>query len=386
MICPFCSSSVPDGSTSCPSCDGDLAHEGAESVAEFIFCEGCGARLASQDRVCPKCGRPAPGILSQRASAPDLAAGKTASFPRLTSEMIAEAIPAPVPGAFPLDGEVDPYATGVLDGADLAAAGVDRAGGSRGAGRKAVAHGDAAPATEPPSPDAYARRSRGKFIALALVVCAVLGGAFFVAVDPLGVMPGVYQSFEQSARDMFPSRQVPDEEEPGDAEQDDASNTQEAPSVSDSTLSDAEAFQQLSSIYGKIVSFQDGIGAVVETYNGQYLAKDVAQRTEASKGAYELRDNLQALIDELDGLKLADDSAYLEDVDHLRQLATWTFNRVDVLCRSWDISLALPEGERPANHQDEILAPLREVEKVNGKAVDVISYEEHVQAWKPQEK
>lgn len=142
----------------------------------------------------------------------------------------------------------------------------------------------------------------------------------------------------------------------------------------------------MSSIYAQIVSFQDEIGPVVDTYNGQYLVKDYAQRTDAAQGAYELRKNIQAVLDELDGLTLASDTAYAEDVDHLRQLATWTFNRVDVLCRSWDISLGLPEGERPVDHQDEILAPLREVEKVNGRAVDVISYEENVGAWKPQEK
>lgn len=99
-----------------------------------------------------------------------------------------------------------------------------------------------------------------------------------------------------------------------------------------------------------------------------------------------MRDSIQAIFDELDGLELADDTAYSEDVDHLKQLATWTYNRVDVLCRSWDINLALPDGERPADHQDEILAPLREVEKVNGKAVDVVQFEENVNAWKPVEK
>lgn len=61
------------------------------------------------------------------------------------------------------------------------------------------------------------------------------------------------------------------------------------------------------------------------------------------------------------------------------------YNRVDVLCKSWDVSLAVPQGERPADHQDEILAPLREVSMVNGRAVDVIEYEKNVAAWKPVE-
>lgn len=142
----------------------------------------------------------------------------------------------------------------------------------------------------------------------------------------------------------------------------------------------------MSVAYGKIVSLQEEIGPVVETYNGQYLAKDRSQRESASRSSYELRDAIKGVIEELDGLDLASGSAYVEDVEHLKQLATWTLNRVDVLCRSWDINLGLPEGERPVDHQDEILAPLREVEKVNGKAVDVVNYEENVAAWQPVEK
>ena len=151
-------------------------------------------------------------------------------------------------------------------------------------------------------------------------------------------------------------------------------------------LSEAQAFQRLSAIYGDIIALQDDIGPVVDTYNGQYLVKDRDQRANAARGAYDLRDSLTGLIDEIDGLELAEGSAYAEDVEHLRKLATWTFNRVDVLCRSWDINLDLPEGEIPVNHQDEILAPLRDVQMVDGKSIDVVEYERNVGAWKPVEK
>ena len=86
----------------CPACGADLSVPASSSVSEFIFCEGCGARLNPQDRTCPKCGRPAPGILSQNSAASDLAAGKTASFPRVTSEMIAEPFQLLRVRAFPM--------------------------------------------------------------------------------------------------------------------------------------------------------------------------------------------------------------------------------------------------------------------------------------------
>ena len=38
---------------------------------------------------------------------------------------------------------------------------------------------------------------------------ALIGGAaVFIIKDPLGVMPGFYQAFQQAASETFPSRQV----------------------------------------------------------------------------------------------------------------------------------------------------------------------------------
>ena len=388
MICPICNATVKDGSNMCPAFGADLSVPASSSVSEFIFCEGCGARLNPQDRTCPKCGRPAPGILSQNSAASDLAAGKTASFPRVTSEMIAEAVPAPTGAGIPdvLAQPFDSEATSVMSLDDIAGAqAASGASAPRAAVRKALPL-DEVEAVE--GDDPYGRPRRGRWIALVAMLVLVAGGAWFVATDPMGVMPGFYESFDRAASDMFPSRQVSQDEdaEAADAQESDEGDEDGQEQVSDSTVSEAEAFQRLSAIYAQIIAFQDEIGPVVDTYNGQYLAKDLATRQTAAQGAYDLRDSIQAILDELDGLELAEDTAYSEDVDHLKQLATWTYNRVDVLCRSWDINLALPDGERPADHQDEILAPLRGVEKVNGKAVDVVQFEENVNAWKPVEK
>ena len=46
------------------------------------------------------------------------------------------------------------------------------------------------------------------------------------------------------------------------------------------------------------------------------------------------RSTIQQTLDELDSLRLAENTAYAEDVEHLKQLATWMYNRVDVLCKS----------------------------------------------------
>ena len=78
-----------------------------------------------ESRTCPKCGRPAPGILSTKSSSSDLAAGKTASFPRLTQSMIESEMPSPlfVPTAAQvLSDSMDPSATNVLRASDIEAA------------------------------------------------------------------------------------------------------------------------------------------------------------------------------------------------------------------------------------------------------------------------
>ena len=88
MICPHCLKTIEDGSSFCPYCNTYVGPGDGPEHTEFVFCEGCGARLSPHDRTCSKCGRPAPGILSEDAAASDLAAGRTAGFPRLTQEQI----------------------------------------------------------------------------------------------------------------------------------------------------------------------------------------------------------------------------------------------------------------------------------------------------------
>ena len=345
----------------------------------IVFCEGCGAQLDPHDRTCPKCGRPAPGILSPQSAASDLAAGKTASFPRLTPDAIADVKAPSAPEI--LTDSFDPEATNVLDAVLLAQA----EDGSRKASRpKRKSSADAG--------DIYHKPRRGRWIAAGLVLCLVAGCAWFVLADPLGMMPGVYERFDKAASDMFPSRQVSEQLSAsaggGSGEGSDEDDVSDA-SITDSTVSEDEAYQRLSALYGRILDFQDELGPVIDDFNGWFKAPDLSTREDASKSAYTMRDNVQKVIDELDGLELADGRAYTEDVDHLRQLAGWMYNRVDVLCRSWDISLQYKsetDDQKPYRHEDEILAPLREIEMQNGKAVDVIQFESHIYEWQPQKK
>ncbi len=194
MICPICNSTAPDESTHCPSCGAVLtgpddvspAHDPhATPSPSSSSARAAAPRLSAEDRTCPKCGRPAPGILSQNSASLDLAAGKTASFPRLTSDMIAGAVPAPgaASDAGPVLSAFDEDATSVIDSDEVRAA-VDaapRSGSSRSGSRRPLPQQgeDASDGADP-----YAKPRRGRWIALAACVALVAGGAWFSGADP----------------------------------------------------------------------------------------------------------------------------------------------------------------------------------------------------------
>lgn len=381
MICPHCLKTIDDDASFCPFCHGYVG-AGSPAGSDFVFCEGCGARLSPQDRVCPKCGRPAPGILSTASASSDLAAGKTASFPRLTKQMIEssarerqadlrhEALTA---SQVAVD-SVDPFATNVLDASDIEEA--MRA-------VKAPVSKKAAPAPVESGADPYHKpEHRGiKRAAIALAAVGIVaGGAYFVYRDPLGLMPELRARVEQSASQMFPSRQRAagsasvDVRAVAQAEADRAKST-------DAVLTEDQAYQRLTAAYKTIVQQHDALGDVIDDYNASYIASDLDERKQAANTAYASRDALDAVISDLQGIKLQDGSAYAQEVQDLVQLAQWVRTRVDVYCSSWDVSLSYTGSDLPSSHESKILAPLRERAEEDAQARD--SYFAHVDAYKP---
>ena len=210
----------------------------------------------------------------------------------------------------------------------------------------------------------------------ALAIGLLGGGAYFVIEDPMGVMPGFYQAFEEAARDMYPSRQLP--QGSSSASSDDQGLTKPV------EMTDARVFQVLSSSYNKIVSAYDSLGTIIDDYEYGFIANDKSVRQDKSASAYAARDALDQVVDEIGQLDLTEDSLYYEDAQHLIQLAGWARTRVDVYCASWDISLSVPEGEKPSSHQSDILAPLRDRTQEDSEARD--SYYANVVQWEPVEK
>lgn len=363
MICPHCLKTIDDADTFCPHCHG---YVGTMTSSEFVFCDGCGARLTAHDRTCPKCGRPAPGILSVESASSDLAAGRTASFPRLTKNAIQAEAPQvePASAAKTLDDSVDPSATNVLNLSDI-----QRASGSS----------KVAPDATGEDPYHPVRRSYGRLIAAVIAVMAVVGAVAFVVYDPLGVMPGFYDSFKSAASEAFPSRQLA--EDGSAAVVDDAVDKQDdAEADGERILTDDEVYIRITAAYDQLAAYDsdEAIGEVIDSFNNYYLEPDHAVREQRSQSAYELRDAVQQTIDDIDTIVCEPDCTYLEDIEHVRQLAEWFMGRVDQICDSWDISLAIPEGESTLAAQDDILQPMREA-----GSSDLENFDAHFYEWDP---
>ena len=383
MICPHCLKTIEDGASFCPYCNAYVGPGDGPEHTEFVFCDGCGARLSPHDRTCPKCGRPAPGILSEDAAASDLAAGRTAGFPRLTQEQIDTEVPrAPASAAAVLSDAADPNETCVLPAfdKDFGIPKVDIP-------TPVSLRDDAQPKKQKPKrkvhPDEDAYHKHKRHIPKPLIVIAVLaavcGGAYwFVTADPMGVMPGFYDQFGQAAKTTFPSRQKGEATDKEPKQEDTSEVVQE-----ETVLTDDQLYTTLDGLYQTIVSYSDDdqIGEVIDSFNNGYLRTPLSTRQELSQSAYALRDQIKKTQDELNNLKVQDDTVYAEDIDHLKQLSQWMYERVDVICQSWDISLSIPDGESLSARQNEILAPIAQ-----GGNSALNQYDANVSAWRPQQR
>ena len=169
----------------------------------------------------------------------------------------------------------------------------------------------------------------------------------------------------------------------GEAAEDDAKQDDAAEVVQEETvLTDDQLYTKLDSLYQTIVSYNnDQIGEVIDSFNSGYLRTPLSTRQELSQSAYALRDQIKKTQDELDNLKYQDDTVYVDDIAHLKQLAEWMYERVDVICQSWDVSLSIPDGESLSAHQSEILAPIAQ-----GGNSALNQYDANVGAWKPQQR
>lgn len=121
------------------------------------------------------------------------------------------------------------------------------------------------------------------------------------------------------------------------------------------TISEQNVYDQLSSYYSRLSDLDQQVRDSATTFNTYYLKDDRSSRQSASDAAESLEDQISDLKDDVEDLDVPIDSQNYSSWKDIITLYDDLENRIDVICDAWEISL---EYSSPANHKDEIVAPL----------------------------
>lgn len=123
----------------------------------------------------------------------------------------------------------------------------------------------------------------------------------------------------------------------------------------EATLSEQNPYRRLSEYYDLLEDLDSQVRACAEAFNGGYLEEDrttrqnladVAERTEDTiEQYYDIVEDLDVPMSSKNYSSWKDIVALYDDLDH----------RIDAICDAWEISL---KYAKPADHKDEIVAPL----------------------------
>lgn len=123
----------------------------------------------------------------------------------------------------------------------------------------------------------------------------------------------------------------------------------------DDAIGEQNIYDQLSSYYSRLSDLDQQIRDCATTFNTYYLKDDRSSRQSASDTAEALEKQIGALKDEVEDLDVPVDSQNYSSWKDIIALYDDLENRIDIICDAWEISL---EYSSPANHKDEIVAPL----------------------------
>lgn len=121
------------------------------------------------------------------------------------------------------------------------------------------------------------------------------------------------------------------------------------------TISEQNVYDQLSSYYSRLSDLDQQVRDCATTFNTYYLKDERSSRQSASDAAESLEYQIDDLKDEVEDLDVPIDSQNYGSWKDIITLYDDLENRIDVICDAWEISL---EYSSPANHKDEIVAPL----------------------------
>ena len=208
-------------------------------------------------------------------------------------------------------------------------------------------------------PDLRERKRKRIFIALCCVIAALVIAACVLAYVRFGGQAGQDASQQQpQTQQQAPAASSEENEKPETKADDDAAKASaeaEALAREQSTPTEEQIFQTLSSEYSALDGYSNRIVSCVDDFNSWYIARDMNKRQASQATAEKVKSDLEAAKAEIENLKVSNSSPYATDAANLIELYDCQIGRITSLTDAWAVSV---QYEVPSEHQDEILAAL----------------------------
>ena len=232
-------------------------------------------------------------------------------------------------------------------------------------------------------PDLKERKRKRIFIALCCVIAVLVIAACVLAYVRFGGQAGQEASQQQSQTQQEVPAASSEENEKSETKADDdaakASAEAEALAREQSTPTEEQIFQTLSSEYSALDGYSNRIVSCVDDFNSWYIARDMNKRQASQATAEKVKSDLEAAKAEIENLKVSNSSPYAADAANLIELYDCQIGRITSLTDAWAISV---QYEVPSEHQDEILAALS-ANYVSGNNPYLERYDELYPSSKP---
>lgn len=124
---------------------------------------------------------------------------------------------------------------------------------------------------------------------------------------------------------------------------------------SQATLSEQNLYRRLSEYYDLLEDLDNQVRACAQAFNGSYLEEDRTARQNLADVAERTEDTIEQYYDIVEDLDVPMSSKNYSSWKDIVALYDDLDNRIDAICDAWEISL---KYAKPADHKDEIVAPL----------------------------
>ena len=232
-------------------------------------------------------------------------------------------------------------------------------------------------------PDLKARKRKRIFIALCCVIAVLVIAACVLAYVRFGGQSGQESARQQvQTQQQAPAASSEENEKPETKAGDDAAKASaeaEALAREQSTPTEEQIFQTLSSEYSALDGYSNRIVSCVDDFNSWYIARDMNKRQASQATAEKVKSDLEAAKAEIENLKVSNSSPYAADAANLIELYDCQIGRITSLTDAWAVSV---QYEVPSEHQDEILAALS-ANYVSGNNPYLERYDELYPSSKP---